>query len=79
MKKFISACFLPLMDEFHPKYLIHGHVHQSYGHNLPRQIPYADTTIFNAVGWHILEIDPPPQAVRKSFFHRLLSGNKTDR
>ena len=73
------ACFLPLMDEFHPKYLIHGHVHQSYGHNLPRQIPYADTTVFNAVGWHILEIDSPPQAVRKSFFHRLLSGNKTDR
>ena len=54
------ACFLPLMDKYHPRYLIHGHVHQSYGHNLPRQIQYGDTTVFNAVGYHVLDIDPLP-------------------
>ena len=63
------ACFLPLMDEFHPKYLIHGHVHQSYGHNLPQQIQYGDTTVFNAVGYHMLDIDPlPEQPVTKKHF-----------
>ncbi|MBR6184869.1 MAG: metallophosphoesterase [Clostridia bacterium] len=54
------ACFLPLMDKYQPKYLIHGHVHQSYGHNLPRVQHYGNTTVLNAVGWHILEVDAPP-------------------
>ena len=64
------ACFVPLMDEYHPQYLVHGHVHQSYGHSLPRKIQYGDTTVFNAVGWHILEIEPNPAlpAGRKSIF-----------
>lgn len=53
-------CFLPLMDEFHPQYLIHGHIHPSYGHGLPRQQRYGDTTIFNAVGWHVLEMEERP-------------------
>ena len=70
------ACFLPLMDEFHPQYLIHGHVHQSYGHNLPRKLPYGDTTVFNAVGWHILEIEPSSPMIRKNFIQRLFSGKK---
>ena len=52
--------FLPLMDRYHPRYLVHGHVHQSYGHSLPRQIQYGETTVFNAVGYHMLDIDPLP-------------------
>ena len=55
------ACFLPLLDKYRPRYLIHGHVHQSYGHSLPRQIQYGETTVFNAVGYHILDIDPLPE------------------
>ena len=54
------ACFLPLLDKYHPRYLIHGHVHQSYGHSPPRQIQYGETTVFNAVGYHMLDIDPLP-------------------
>ena len=65
------AAFLPLMDEFHPKYLIHGHVHQSYGAGNPRQIQYGDTTVMNAVGWHILEIDAPERPPRKTWLQRL--------
>ena len=53
--------FLPLLDQYHPKYLIHGHVHQSYGHNLPRIQHYGETTIFNAVGWHILDFGLPEE------------------
>lgn len=52
--------FLPLLEEVKPRYLIHGHVHQSYGHNLPREQHYGDTIVFNAVGWHILDIEPLP-------------------
>ena len=59
-------CFVKLMDEFHPKYFIHGHVHQSYGDRLPQSFTYGDTTVYNAVGWHILEIDAPEPAVRQS-------------
>ena len=65
------AAFLPLMDEFHPRYLIHGHVHQSYGHGHPRTQQYGNTTVMNAVGWHILEIDPSERPPRKSWLWRL--------
>ena len=58
-------CFLPLMAKYHPQYLIHGHVHQSYGHNLARVQHYGETTVYNAVGWHVLEIDAPLQPERK--------------
>ena len=67
------AAFLPLMDEFHPKYLIHGHVHQSYGHGLPRTLQYGDTTVMNAVGWHILEIDAPERPPKKNWLQRLMA------
>lgn len=52
--------FLPLMEAWRPRYLIHGHVHQSYGNGLPREQRCGDTTVFNAVGWHIITIDPLP-------------------
>ena len=63
------SSFLTLMDKYHPQYLVHGHVHQSYGHSLPRRLQYGDTTVFNAVGWHILEIEPGPGVpTGRSFF-----------
>ncbi|MBQ9263170.1 MAG: metallophosphoesterase [Clostridia bacterium] len=62
------AAFLPLMDKYHPQYLFHGHVHQSYGHNLPRRFQYGETTIYNCVGWHIIDIDPLPRQRKKRFF-----------
>lgn len=48
--------FLPLLDRYHPKYFIHGHVHLSYGANLQRIYHYNDTTIINACERYILEI-----------------------
>lgn len=51
--------FVTLMEEYHPRYLIHGHVHQSYGHGHPRTFQCGDTTVMNAVGWQILEVDVP--------------------
>ncbi len=51
--------FLELIDRYHPAYLVHGHVHLRYGHDIPRRLTRADTTLLNANGKYVLEIDPP--------------------
>ena len=48
--------FLPLLDRYHPRYLIHGHIHTRYTHGADRVTHYGDTTIINACGEYILEI-----------------------
>lgn len=45
-----------LLDEYKPAYLIHGHVHTSYGHHIPRQIDYNGTKIINACERYAIEI-----------------------
>ena len=41
-------CFLDLIDRYHPKYLIHGHVHMNYGTDIVRELEYHGTKIINA-------------------------------
>jgi len=67
------GAFVQLMDEYHPRYLIHGHVHPSYGNHLPRQIQYGETTVFNAVGWHTLEIDAPNLPEKRGILQRIFN------
>lgn len=68
------SCFLPLLDEFQPRYFIHGHVHASYGASRPRVLQRGPTTIINAYERFELEIpneelpDLPP--VRRRFWRR---------
>ncbi|MCR5826577.1 MAG: metallophosphoesterase [Oscillospiraceae bacterium] len=50
-------CFYKLLDQFHPRYFIHGHVHMNYGYNIPRLQSYGDTTIINAYEKHVLELN----------------------
>lgn len=45
------SCFLELLDKYEPKYFIHGHVHMSYNHKLPRVHVRKNTTIINACGY----------------------------
>ena len=52
--------FLPLLDQYQPRYLVHGHIHQRYGANRPRCYQYNETTIINATGRYILEIPDNP-------------------
>ena len=54
--------FLPLLDKYKPQYLVHGHVHPSYGNLLPRSVKYGETTVYNTVGWHVLSAEPAPRA-----------------
>lgn len=48
-------CLLSLIDQYSPKYLIHGHVHMNY-RNLPRVCQRGETTIINAYERYILEL-----------------------
>ena len=48
--------FFPLLDKYKPRYLIHGHVHMSYGVDLPRIHQYGETTILNGCERYILEL-----------------------
>ena len=50
------GCFRELMDKYSPKFLVHGHVHISYGHNIPREIDYNGCRIINAYERYTIEI-----------------------
>ena len=49
-------CFLPLLDKYRPKYLVHGHVHLNYGAERPRTLIRGETTIINAYERYVLEL-----------------------
>ncbi|MBR6840392.1 MAG: metallophosphoesterase [Oscillospiraceae bacterium] len=50
--------FLPLLDRYHPRYLIHGHVHRSYqAHTFQREILYQQTIVCNAAGRTVIDLD----------------------
>lgn len=48
--------FQRLLDRWHPRYFIHGHVHRDYGVNFPQRCSYGDTTVINAYDYCIIEI-----------------------
>lgn len=45
-----------LLDKHRPGYLLHGHVHTSYGNPSPRVRQYEDTTLINTCERYVLEI-----------------------
>ena len=47
---------LKLMDKYHPKYLLHGHVHLRYGTDKTRERQYGDTKVINVCERYVLEI-----------------------
>jgi Icc-related predicted phosphoesterase len=47
--------FLPFLDKYKPKYLLHGHVHMNYGANSKREQSYGKTTVINVSGRYTLE------------------------
>jgi Icc-related predicted phosphoesterase len=50
--------FVELLDKYKPRYLIHGHVHLSYGHEIPREMTYNDTRIINAYERYAIDVEP---------------------
>ena len=47
---------LNLIDKYHPKYLLHGHVHLSYGADQTRVREYHGTTVINTCERYVLEV-----------------------
>ena len=45
-----------LIDQYKPAYLVHGHVHMSYNHQVPREIDYNGTRIINAYERYTIEL-----------------------
>ena len=45
-----------LLDKYHPQYLVHGHVHMAYGHDIPRELEYNGTRIINACERYAFEV-----------------------
>lgn len=41
-------CFVRLLDRYHPRYFVHGHIHKNYGVKIPRRTQRGDTVIINA-------------------------------
>ena len=48
--------FLPMLDKWKPKALVHGHVHMAYG--IPRELSYNGTRIINACQRYVLTMEP---------------------
>jgi Icc-related predicted phosphoesterase len=51
--------FLWLMDRFRPRYLIHGHIHLSYGFDQPVESHYHGTQVINTAGYRLLKLHIP--------------------
>lgn len=49
-------CFGGLVEKYHPKYFIHGHVHKNYSRDFKREDLYKDTIVVNGYERYILEI-----------------------
>lgn len=48
--------FNRLIETYHPKYFVHGHVHMNYGRQYPRVDAIGDTQVINAFERYILEL-----------------------
>ena len=49
-------CFLELMDTYLPRYLLHGHVHMSYGMTFQREREYHGTQVINVCEKYVIDI-----------------------
>ena len=66
------ACFNEILDEYQPKWFIHGHVHLNYDAKLPRVCTRGNTTVINATERYVFEIpDPTPTEERKTLWRML--------
>ena len=59
------AALRDFLDEYNPQYLIHGHVHMSYGHSIAREIEYNGTRIVNAYERYVLDVPDVSHPVKQ--------------
>ena len=56
--------FLGFMERFKPRYLIHGHIHRSYGMSAVTETHYKETIVLNTAGYRLLTIDAPAEQTK---------------
>lgn len=50
------TAFLDMMDKYHPRYMVHGHIHQEYSWKaFRREREYGQTQVINACGSYLLD------------------------
>lgn len=64
---------LSLLDKYRPKYMLHGHMHLSYGQDQTRLRQYANTTVINTTERFELEI--PEGSFKEKHRNRLIWKN----
>lgn len=64
--------FRGLLDQYAPRYMLHGHVHLNYGAQMERVRHYGSTTIVNAFERQVVELEPAAVPERRwwYFFRR---------
>ena len=62
-----------LLDRYQPQYLLHGHIHLSYGSDPTRERQYGKTTVINTSERYTLEI--PDRLVSGKDVNRLIWRN----
>ena len=65
------AAFLELIDSYHPRYVIHGHVHLNYGVNISRLARYHGTQVINCCQRYALEAEPVSWRQPSGFWGKL--------
>ena len=65
--------FLELIDRYHPRYLLHGHVHKSYSMEFLREREYHGTQVINVCEKYVLDIPDEEIGNRKklNLFQRI--------
>ena len=48
--------FVELIEKYHPKYFVHGHVHMNYGRQYPREDVLGETKVINSYISYIVEM-----------------------
>ena len=59
-----------LIEKYHPTYLVHGHVHMTYGHDIPREMEHEGTKVVNA--FERYEIEVPDRDVKMKDYCQVL-------
>ncbi len=54
------GALVELLDRYHPQYLLHGHVHLRYNHNVQRECSYGQSRIINVSERYVLDLPDVP-------------------